>query len=344
MHDEAVGLIDALTRAARGELQQGSATVPPPGSAAEKRQRIQAALAKKGTAEFRDETLQSALGSLGRQFEIPVVINEVALTEEGVSLDEPVTLRASGVTLGSMLNLILRPLGLTALVRFGTLEVITETEAGEHLQTVIYDVRDLAERGIERDNLIDSIVDATSGEYYEIDGVGGEVTFPFAGVLAVRQTQRVHAEIELLLADVRRTLRRGERNGTAAAAKRPRDPQHVTTQFYRIDLMAPIGEVTKAIPEFVAGELDGAPDELKITPIGGTLMIRTTNRAHDAVGIFLRELQQSEAFPDESLGGGSFGEMGGGAMGGGSGATQGRGMGSGGGFFSTTPPQPFSRQ
>lgn len=332
VHGEVVGLIDLLTRAAKGELAHGSARVYPPGSPAEKTQRIYEALAKKGTARFEDETLLSALGSLGRQFQVPVIVHTLALAEEGISQDEPVTLNVQDVTLDSILELLLEPLGLAAIVRFGAMEITTETEAAEHLATVVYDISDLTRSGLETTNLLDALQSAVPGEWEEIDGVGGAVDVPFPGTLVIRQTQQVHEDVEVLLADLRRTLQRGERNG-AAQAKKSRDPAQVTTRLYRIDLQAPIEQVTDAINMFVIGELEDSSDTLAITRVGSALMIRTTNRAHAAIRKCLQWLREAEADPYSAEPGGAYGPRDWGTEGdAGSGAAA-----SGGGFFSAEP-------
>ena len=306
IHAEVAGLLDALTQAARGELAHGSVMVHPTGAAADKIQRIYDALAGKGTAEFKDATLRSALDSLGAQFDVPVIINEVALTEEGVSLEEPVSLSVDNVTLHSILKLLLEPLGLEAIVRFGVLEVTTETEAAEVFVTAIYDVRDLVHRGVDEEELLESIRQTTSGEWEWVDGVGGEGQVPFAGVLAVRNTQKVHSQAEVLLADLRRTLPRGEQNHLPQSKQAP-DPDEVTTQLYRVDLQAPIEQVTDAISMFVAGELGDDFDTLTITRVGGALMIRAANRAHAEIRKCLQLLRQAEADSHSEEPGGVYG-------------------------------------
>jgi hypothetical protein len=75
----------------------------------------------------------------------------------------------------------------------------------------VYPIRDLQPFGTpERDasTLIQLFLQGTSGEWEDIDGTGGTISYvPQAGVLAIRQTQRVHREIEGILDAVRRARR-----------------------------------------------------------------------------------------------------------------------------------------
>lgn len=293
VHGEIAGLLEALTRAAKGELAHGSATVHPPGSAPEKIDALYQALAKKGNATFEDETLLSALNSLGRQFEVPVIVDIVAFSEEGIPNDLRVSLDARDITLRSMLSLLLEPLGLAATVRLGALEITSKMEAAEHFIAAVYDTRDLSQFGIGREKLVALVQDTTSGEWAEIDGAGGQAAVPLAGVLVVRNTSHVQEEIQLLLSNLRRTLHRGEQNGSTPT-KKPRGPDEVTTQLYRIELQAPIEQVADAINMFVAGELEDNAGALTITRVGATLMIRTTNRAHAVIRRCLQLLREAE--------------------------------------------------
>ena len=63
--------------------------------------------------------------------------------EEGISVDEPVTVDLKNVPAKSLLKVVLDRLGLTALVVDGQLYVTTNIAAEDRLVTVLYDVRDL---------------------------------------------------------------------------------------------------------------------------------------------------------------------------------------------------------
>lgn len=197
-------LLQALELAVTGQLKYGSTAVRPRGYPWQEDRQIDAALSKRLNARYEDQPLERVLDALAERFGIAIWIDRVALIEEGISTDEPITVHLENVTLRSLLTLMFRPLGLTFYVDRGALVVTTETEAENRLVTVVHDVRDLNRNGIDQTTLIDAIQSATSGEWEEIDGIGGTVQMPFPGTLVVRQTHRVLGEIEVLLSELRR--------------------------------------------------------------------------------------------------------------------------------------------
>ena len=68
------------------------------------------ALAKPTTVEFLDLPLEDCLTFLKEYHNIRVWLDRGALTDEGVALDQPVTMKLSGVSLESVLHLLLQPL------------------------------------------------------------------------------------------------------------------------------------------------------------------------------------------------------------------------------------------
>ena len=109
-------------------------------------QKIQAALVDpRGVqVEFIDQPLREVIDFFGATYDIPIILNETALQEEGISFDEPVNKVISGaIPLRSALRIILEPIGLTYVIRNDVMEITTETEAAEILSTRVYPVADL---------------------------------------------------------------------------------------------------------------------------------------------------------------------------------------------------------
>ena len=109
-------------------------------------QKIQASLVDpRGVqVEFIDQPLREVIDFFGATYDIPIILNETALQEEGVSFDEPINKVISGaIPLRSALRIILEPLGLTYVIRNDVMEITTETEAAEILSTRVYPVADL---------------------------------------------------------------------------------------------------------------------------------------------------------------------------------------------------------
>ena len=77
---------------------------------------------------------------------IEIIIDEVALTDEGITLDKNVDLVLSGITLRSALRLLLEPLGLTYVIEDEVMKITTQTKADEKMSTRVYPVADLVIR------------------------------------------------------------------------------------------------------------------------------------------------------------------------------------------------------
>jgi hypothetical protein len=93
--------------------------------------------------EFIDTPLKDAIEFLADAHEITILIDEQALTEEGVSIDEPINRTLSGITLRSALKIILEPLGLTYVIEDEVMKITTIIAAEEKLSTRVYPVGDL---------------------------------------------------------------------------------------------------------------------------------------------------------------------------------------------------------
>lgn len=206
---------------------------------------VLAALERYVSFQFEDLPLRAWLEAIGRKCEISVVINEQALTDEGVAIDTPITSKASRVTLRSALKLTLEPLQLRAIVEHGVLMITTAAEAANRQKLVVYDVTDLQQgrRGESgTSNLVRLIQDSTGGEpdgpWQEVEGEGGVIGRLVVGdteLLTVRQTEAVHQEIEKFLSDARAALEEDDEDepvvATTAAAVEKRLRRRVNANF-----------------------------------------------------------------------------------------------------------------
>lgn len=71
---------------------------------------IRRVLSEKTSVQFVETPFRDALNFLGQQHEIPLIVDEPALTELGVNVNAQVNLQIEAITLNSVLNLILKPL------------------------------------------------------------------------------------------------------------------------------------------------------------------------------------------------------------------------------------------
>jgi peroxiredoxin len=86
-------------------------------------ERIVRSLDKPTTVEFLDLPLEDCLTFLKEYHNLNLVIDRAALSEQGVPLDKPITLKLAGVVLRSVLKLILEPLQLTYVVEDDALKI-----------------------------------------------------------------------------------------------------------------------------------------------------------------------------------------------------------------------------
>ena len=160
---------------------------------------------------FSDHSLADAVLYFADRHQIPIWLDERALTDEGISSVQLVTLNITGVTLQDALNLLLEPLGLTHVNDGELLIVTTRSKADERMTTRIYPVADLVDVGNgidDYDSLVRAVFSISRSRWLDVDGEGG-VIHPVdkAQSLVVRHTERVHREIDGLLQSLRQSKR-----------------------------------------------------------------------------------------------------------------------------------------
>ncbi|MFT5326346.1 MAG: hypothetical protein ACI8P0_004221 [Planctomycetaceae bacterium] len=127
--------------------------------------RLLGALDDLTTGNFADTPLDDVMGYLARLHEIQIHIDEAALDEAGVSIQEPINLVLAGVSLGSLLNLMLNDFGLVAVPHNDVL-TITTGRTGSVQQGSIgvyrrdYDLSDVIPNNETGDQLTESLAAA----------------------------------------------------------------------------------------------------------------------------------------------------------------------------------------
>lgn len=159
-------------------------------------------LATPVTVEFTETSLREVGKWVEDQRKIPVLFDAAALSGEGIPLGEPVTDKLANAPLYLLLNR-LQSLGLAWYVEDRILHITTRVAADERLTTQPYNVADLLDAGYKLNDLGDTLMQATSGPWEEVDGTGGEMQW-LGDVQFVRQTAHVHREIAGLLAALRK--------------------------------------------------------------------------------------------------------------------------------------------
>lgn len=180
--------------------------------------RIEYALSKKTDLVLNEVRFEDAVRMIAEQADIPVVVDERAIEEVGLSLDEVVSIPASNLTLESAMNLMLRDLDLTYTIDDEVLQITTrEADEGAHLLTRIYWAGD---DGLEVNNegvqMIQMMVEPETWDVLGGPSVLWTVASPGGdrGGFVASTTYRVHKEIERFL----EALRAGGRGKLSAPA------------------------------------------------------------------------------------------------------------------------------
>ncbi|WP_146115739.1 MULTISPECIES: hypothetical protein [Pirellulaceae] len=165
-----------------------------------------------------DAELGNAVTAISNFGRIPILIDNRALEDVGLSPDVPVTLQLGDVSIDYMLDVMLERLDLTTMIIGEVVIVTTPEEAESELPSMLYPVKDLVrynaftqrentKRGVtlEFDDLIQAITTAVEAESWEeLGGPGSLASFPYADCLVVTQLRDVHRQVAELLEQVRK--------------------------------------------------------------------------------------------------------------------------------------------
>ena len=110
-------------------------------SSAEKE--IESRLNQAVNLNFNNLPLKDVLEDIRAMYQINIVPDMSALEQEGISLERPITLKLEQISLKSALNLMLRNVHLTWVVKDEVLQITTESQARGKMATVTYQVTDL---------------------------------------------------------------------------------------------------------------------------------------------------------------------------------------------------------
>ncbi len=142
-------------------------------------------------------------------------------------------------------------------------------------------------QSLDWDSTIEFIQDETSGPWFDIDGVGGMIAHhPPSLSLVVRQTRKVHAEIEDLLARIRRLSPAGD---LVRRARVPRIGQ-ADAAGWDLDTLIQILQDESSGPWF---DIDGVGGTITEHLPSMSLIIRQTTRNHEEIHALLTELRRA---------------------------------------------------
>ncbi|MCR9198101.1 MAG: hypothetical protein NXI04_05630 [Planctomycetaceae bacterium] len=322
-HLELRGLLKALEKHSRRTF-----ILAPP-----EHEALRSKLQQNVSVDFDDSPLIEALNDLAQQTRIAIRLDYRALAKYRIRLRQPVSIRLAERKLQTVLDVMLAQLKLTWILKDGVL-LVTSTDYAEQRQlTAVYDVRDLCRSFDESEGLANAIMRQSDSMWEDVDGEGGAIQFPLAGVMVVRQTGRIHERLLSLLEAYRGAL------ASSKQRKRHDPDEDVLTRYYRMQSDVANVELMQFLVKTVApdswrianekavGEIRGILPAGKRS-IGGNvkagiassnvdhsvLVIVQKRRVHLEIEDILGRIQNGDASLKSGLGGGG---LGGGGFGGG---------------------------
>jgi hypothetical protein len=107
---------------------------------------LRQSLGRPTTVEFLDIPLEDCITFLKEYHNINIYIDKPTLLDGGVALDQPITLKLTGVTMRTALKLLLEPAQLTFVIEDEVMKITTSAKAAENVKSRIYPVSDLVIR------------------------------------------------------------------------------------------------------------------------------------------------------------------------------------------------------
>jgi len=172
------------------------------------RRLIEEALKKETSIDMDDGTLLDAIRLLHETAGVNIAVDTRALEEEGVSTNARVSIHVAGVSLRSVLKLLLTEHNLAILIEDEVLKVTSKQRAEGRQTVVAYRVAEFVDQSSDGqagfDDLITLITTVVEPDSWQEAGGNGSVAANLpTGALVIRQTQDVHEQIQQLLSALR---------------------------------------------------------------------------------------------------------------------------------------------
>lgn len=197
VHEQVAALLAVMRRNLASEDHAATQPINP---WTEVESKLRAALEQPIDLDFQNVPLKDVVIHLQELLGIPIVLSLKKLEEAAVSADTPITHKLAKKSARDHLQLLLKQVALDFLVRDEVLQITTPEDVEFQLDTRIYDTRQLiAATGISADDLVNLIESSVQPQSWDSSGGPGSVK-PFRNLLIVSHIERVHEEIEKLLA------------------------------------------------------------------------------------------------------------------------------------------------
>uniref|UniRef100_A0A7C4LPI0 Uncharacterized protein n=1 Tax=Schlesneria paludicola TaxID=360056 RepID=A0A7C4LPI0_9PLAN len=154
---------------------------------------------------FEDVSLMDALEFLGEYHKVNLWVDAAAIQEAGIEPDATVYLKMSGISLRSVLKLLLEPRHLIAFTEDDVIKITSQMRAREQLRTRVYSIADLATSAEERDSLMEVVMMVVQAEWSDALGESPRFAVGVLGdqAVVVRTNCVTHEEIVELFEQLR---------------------------------------------------------------------------------------------------------------------------------------------
>jgi hypothetical protein len=291
MHRDLAALLRGLERALARPTGSPPLVVTETDANATESARLQRLLETKLDVDLTATPLNEAVRQVSDKLDEEIVLDVVALLEEGIAPDSPVTFRGQG-SAKTLLQQIGNPLQLTTEIRRGGIFVTTRVMVQSHLKPVVYDVADFLQLKFPIQDLIRLIHDSTAGPWLVTGGEGGTITEFRGGLLVIQQSEGSHAELAGLFDDLRKTLR--------AEPQSPRSKHaEMETRYHRTKSKSEAAALERVLVTLVAPRTwEAAGGRGQIGIADDRIVIRQTNAVHEQIDRFLNEYRQARPIGD----------------------------------------------
>jgi hypothetical protein len=154
--------------------------------------RIRAALGDETSQSFVELPLSDVVQQLSQTHDIPIVVDNRALEEIGLSAEEPVSLTLGKVTLRSFLHVLLSDLDLTYIVKDELMQITTVEAAEQNLVVEMY--RFSKKLTPKADIILKALTSSVVPDAWDVKGGPCSVTV-IDNVLIVSATEQIHEDV-----------------------------------------------------------------------------------------------------------------------------------------------------
>jgi len=243
--------------------------------------RIERTLGNPTEVNFIETSLEDALNLLSNYHNVNIWLDRKALLDAEIAVDQPVTLKVTAARFESVLNLLVEPLDLEWLIQDEVLKITTRDKAALLSETRTFDVQNLIDAGHSPDELIEAIVRCIAPASWNDEGGQGAISHS-GGMLVCRQTQRIHSEIALVLAEL-------DEQAEARLEEARHDANALITLKAYPTRDYPAEELAKALPRLIATDTWTKP-EVGIESVKGAILVRQVPHVHQQIEKLLRQM------------------------------------------------------